>query len=99
MFGSCIIHSLYTECAKIKKKNYSGAKRLIYLEGQADLDNHFPDKWNSTVYGRRWQYNVTPLATVHNSVTSRLVTIFTLNTTSMCVYIYIYIYLLVIGVH
>ena len=28
-FGSCIIHILYTECAKIKKKNNSGAKGLI----------------------------------------------------------------------
>ena len=28
LFGSCIIHILYTECAKIKKYN-SGAKRLI----------------------------------------------------------------------
>jgi len=28
VFGSCIIHILYTGCAKIKKK--SGAKRLIY---------------------------------------------------------------------
>ena len=27
LFGSCIIHILYTGCAKIKKK-YSGAKRL-----------------------------------------------------------------------
>jgi hypothetical protein len=27
LFGSCIIHILYTECAKIKKYN-SGAKRL-----------------------------------------------------------------------
>jgi hypothetical protein len=27
LFGSCIIHNLYTECAKIKKNN-SGAKRL-----------------------------------------------------------------------
>jgi len=27
VFGSCIIHTLYTECAKIKKNN-SGAKRL-----------------------------------------------------------------------
>ena len=32
-FGSCIIHILYTVCAKIKKNN-SGAKRLITL--------HFP---------------------------------------------------------
>jgi len=28
VFGSCIIHILYTGCAKIKKKNNSGAKRL-----------------------------------------------------------------------
>jgi len=28
VFGSCFIHILYTECAKIKKKNYD-AKRLI----------------------------------------------------------------------
>jgi len=27
VFGSCIIHILYTECAKIKRNN-SGAKRL-----------------------------------------------------------------------
>ena len=27
LFGSCIIHILYTECAKIKKNN-SGAKSL-----------------------------------------------------------------------
>ena len=30
LFGSCIIHILYAECAKIKKNN-SGAKRLKYL--------------------------------------------------------------------
>ena len=29
VFGSCIIHILYTGCAKIKKKDNSGAKRLI----------------------------------------------------------------------
>ena len=28
IFGSCIIHILYTGCAKIKKKNNCGAKRL-----------------------------------------------------------------------
>jgi len=28
VFRSCIIHILYTGCAKIKKKNNSGAKRL-----------------------------------------------------------------------
>jgi hypothetical protein len=31
LFGSCIIHILYTECAKIKKNN-SGAKRLLLVE-------------------------------------------------------------------
>jgi nucleolar protein 9 len=30
LFGSCIIHILYTECAKIKKNN-SSAKGLMYL--------------------------------------------------------------------
>ena len=30
LFGSCIIHILYTGCAKIKK-NYSGAKGLMIL--------------------------------------------------------------------
>jgi len=29
LFGSSIIHILYTGCAKIKKKNNSGAKGLI----------------------------------------------------------------------
>ena len=29
VFGSCFIRILYTECAKIKKKNNCGAKRLI----------------------------------------------------------------------
>ena len=28
LFGSCIIHILYTGCAKIKKNNNSGARRL-----------------------------------------------------------------------
>ena len=31
VFGSCIIHILYTECAKIEKKNNSAAKRLTNL--------------------------------------------------------------------
>jgi len=29
IFGSCVVHILYTECAKIKKNN-SGSKRLIF---------------------------------------------------------------------
>ena len=31
VFGFCIIHILYTGFAKIKKKNNSGAKKLIYF--------------------------------------------------------------------
>jgi len=31
VFGSCVIHILYTGCVKIKKNN-SGAKRLITQE-------------------------------------------------------------------
>ena len=31
LFGSCIIHILYTWCAKIKKKNNSGAKGLMRI--------------------------------------------------------------------
>jgi len=30
IFGSCIIYILYTGCAKIKKKNNSGVKRIVY---------------------------------------------------------------------
>jgi len=30
LFGSCIIHILYTGCAKIKKKKESGAKGLMF---------------------------------------------------------------------
>ena len=33
VFGSCFIHILYTVCAKIKKKNNSGVKRLKWLTG------------------------------------------------------------------
>ena len=36
MFGSCIIHILYTGCAKIKKNN-SGAKRLTLSLGKAEI--------------------------------------------------------------
>ena len=54
VFGSCIIHILYTECAKIKKNN-SGAKRLIIclivvqIESSVDLKAHFNIKI-STVF-------------------------------------------------
>ena len=33
IFGSCVIHILYTVCAKIKKNN-SGAKKLIFEQSQ-----------------------------------------------------------------
>ena len=36
VFGYCIIHILYTGCAKIKKNN-SGAKRLMYSERNTGL--------------------------------------------------------------
>ena len=50
LFGSCIIHILYTECAKIKKKkNNSGAKGLkditVYAQGvmiTANVTEHPP---------------------------------------------------------
>jgi hypothetical protein len=32
VFGSCVIHILYTGCAKIKKKNNSGAKGLTHFQ-------------------------------------------------------------------
>ena len=35
VFGFCIIHILYTGCAKIKKKSNSGAKSLIMTEKTA----------------------------------------------------------------
>jgi len=37
VFGSCIIRILYTECAKIKKNNNSGAKRLSKPESVLDV--------------------------------------------------------------
>jgi hypothetical protein len=37
VFGSCIIHILYTECAKIKKKNYSGAKKLMMYKAEVTV--------------------------------------------------------------
>jgi len=39
VFGSCIIHILYTECAKIKK-NYS-AKRLMKLEFSGQIFENY----------------------------------------------------------
>jgi len=48
VFGSCIIHILYTGCAKIKKNN-SGAKRLkaasfsafpVFIAAGAAADGH-----------------------------------------------------------
>ena len=39
LFGSCIIHILYTECVKIKKNN-SGAKGLIGYCGLQDIKNY-----------------------------------------------------------
>jgi len=41
VFGSCIIHILYTECAKIKKNN-SGSKRLKKHRKFAFCDRAWP---------------------------------------------------------
>ena len=43
LFGSCIIHILYTECAKIKKNN-SGAKRLI----DCKINIPHPAEWKNS---------------------------------------------------
>ena len=53
-FGSCIIHILYTECAKIKKNN-SGAKRLnplrtmspVFTSGNKQTNKQFCHYGNS----------------------------------------------------
>jgi hypothetical protein len=37
VFGSCIIHILYPECAKIKKKNNSGSKRLTTFSHMSQI--------------------------------------------------------------
>jgi len=39
LFGSCVIHILYTGCAKIKKNN-SGAKGLIISTKRTISDYH-----------------------------------------------------------
>ena len=41
LFGSCIIHILYTGCAKTKKKNNSGARGLM-TESYGLLNDIFP---------------------------------------------------------
>ena len=50
VFGSCIIHILYTGCAKIKKNN-SGAKRLSKLKMICDYsdfdDNNLDITWRT----------------------------------------------------
>jgi hypothetical protein len=38
LFGSCIIHILYTVCVKIKKNN-SGAKGLTYISKRFEINN------------------------------------------------------------
>ena len=59
LFGSCIIHILYTGCAEIKKKNNSGAKGLNdpnILRGNFHevkislLDLKLPTSWNNHLF-------------------------------------------------
>ena len=51
LFGSCIIHILYnilyTECAKIKKKNNSGAKRLNLARNRGRGSMYLGTEWAS----------------------------------------------------
>jgi len=51
VFGSCTIHILYTECAKIKKNN-SGAKSLISRLLILDVLSIKLLKFTSIVYDR-----------------------------------------------
>ena len=46
VFGSCFIHILYTECAKIKKNN-SGTKRLRWIFRKEDVAKHGVD-WSGS---------------------------------------------------
>ena len=41
VFGSCIIHILYTGVLKLKKKNNSCAKSLMYLKREGFTAKHF----------------------------------------------------------
>jgi hypothetical protein len=54
LFGSYIIHILYTGCVKIKKKNNSGAKGLRTILWSGTLDKR-KDPNESSVVGVFWQ--------------------------------------------
>ena len=45
MFGSCIIHILYTGCAEIKKNN-SGAKGLLVSDIVAIVETYIGGVWD-----------------------------------------------------
>ena len=49
VFGSCIIHILYTGCAKIKKNN-SGAKRLSGVDSFRPCTNFPNNKFSGLEY-------------------------------------------------
>jgi len=55
VFGSCIIHILYTGCAKIKKNN-SGAKRLIGTASHPDIQKIW--KLDFSLRKLHWQFLV-----------------------------------------
>ena len=59
VFGSCIIHVLYTECAKIKKSN-SGAKRLIFAfrHFRDASETVFPTVVQQTRVKRTYKYHL-----------------------------------------
>ena len=58
LFGSCIIHILYTECAKIKKNN-SGAKRLKEISQTVSWKSNITDNlpigfWREVIHVHKY---------------------------------------------
>jgi hypothetical protein len=58
VFGSCNIHILYTGCAKIKKKNNSGTKRLTHSQytvfKPSNCQNRRPSYFCLSHFNRLW---------------------------------------------
>ena len=52
LFGSCIIHILYTRCAQIKKKNNnSGAEGIMSLTGERMISIKICISYRSNKFG------------------------------------------------
>ena len=71
LFGSCIIHILYTGCAEIKKNNNSGAKGLMSFSKVSVffVSAHFNLRKRCPIC-TEFCFNVTPLQTNSNAVLS-----------------------------